>query len=154
MGRAGEPLPAELVSFDRYGRRIDEVRFHPAYHALMDLAMRHRVHSIAWTTPEPAGHVAHAAMLALCSEAEAGTMCPVSMTYAAVPALRREPSLAAIWVPKILEGVYDAPLRPIQEKAGVTIGMAMTEKQGGSDVRANTTRALRAGEGIVSAGRA
>jgi putative acyl-CoA dehydrogenase len=147
-GEQANRYPPELTTFDRYGRRIDEVRFHPAYHALMDLAMRSRIHSIAWTGRRPGGHVAHAAMMALFSEAEAGTMCPVSMTYAAVPLLRREPDVGSVWTPKILEGVYDAPLRPIAEKAGVTVGMALTEKQGGSDVRANTTRAEKLGHGV------
>ncbi len=145
-GEQANRHPPELLTFDRYGRRIDEVRFHPAYHALMDLAMRSRIHSIAWTADRPGGHAAHAAMLALFTQAEAGTMCPVSMTYAAIPVLRRRRDIAADWLPRILEGVYDAPLRPIGQKAGVTIGMAMTEKQGGSDVRANTTRAIPAGE--------
>ncbi len=140
-GEQANRHPPELIAFDRYGRRIDEVRFHPAYHALMELGMRRRIHSIAWTAEQPGGHVAHAAMLALFTEAEAGVMCPVSMTYAAVPALRRHPEIGARWLPKILEGTYDAPLRPIAEKSGVTLGMAMTEKQGGSDLRANTTRA-------------
>jgi putative acyl-CoA dehydrogenase len=140
-GEQANRNPPELVAFDRFGRRLDEVRFHPAYHALMDLAMRHRIHSIAWTVGRPGGHVAHAALMALFSQAEQGTMCPVSMTYAAVPALRHQPEVAARWVPKILDGTYDAPLRPVEDKAGVTVGMAMTEKQGGSDVRANTTRA-------------
>jgi putative acyl-CoA dehydrogenase len=144
-GEQANRFPPELTTFDRYGRRIDEVRFHPAYHALMDLAMRHRIHSIGWTAARPGAHVAHAALLALFTEAEAGTMCPISMTYAAVPALRHAPALADAWLPKIFDGRYDAPLRPIGEKAGVTLGMAMTEKQGGSDVRANTTRAYRLG---------
>ena len=140
-GEQANRFPPELVTFDRFGRRLDEVRFHPAYHALLDLAICYRIHSIAWTAGRPGGHVAHAALMALFSEAEQGTMCPVSMTYAAVPALRHQPDVAARWVPKILDGTYDAKLRPIEDKAGVTVGMAMTEKQGGSDVRANTTRA-------------
>ncbi len=146
FGEQANRFPPELATFDRYGRRIDEVRFHPAYHALLDLAMGHRIHSIAWDLSRRGGHVAHAAMLALFTEAEAGTMCPVSMTYAAVPVLRRAPDLAATWLPKVFGG-YDAPLRPIAEKAGDTLGMAMTEKQGGSDVRANTARAFPLGDG-------
>src|SRR6266481_5026913 len=109
--------PPELVSFDRYGRRLDEVRFHPAYHALMGLAMEHQIHSIAWTGPS-GGHVAHAAMLALFSQAEQGTMCPISMTYASLPALRRGGTGITPWIEKILNGRYDAPLAPITEKAG------------------------------------
>ncbi|NEX92793.1 isovaleryl-CoA dehydrogenase [Caulobacter sp. 17J65-9] len=134
--------PPELVSFDRYGRRLDEVRFHPAYHSLMALATEHRIHDIAWTAGRPGGHVAHAALLALHTQADAGTMCPISMTYASVPALRRQPGVGQAWADKILGGTYDAPLKPIAEKTGITVGMAMTEKQGGSDVRANTTRAF------------
>lgn len=145
-GEEANRYPPELTVFDRYGRRIDEVRFHPSYHRLMDLAMDHRIHAIAWAEERPGNHVAHAALLALFTEAEQGTMCPISMTYASVPALRHQPDVAATWVPKIVGGTYDAPLRPIAGKRGVTIGMAMTEKQGGSDVRANTTRAIRDGE--------
>jgi putative acyl-CoA dehydrogenase len=141
LGETANRYPPELVGFDRYGRRLDEARFHPAYHELMALAMDHRIHDIAWTADRPGGHVAHAALLALFTQAEAGTMCPISMTYASVPALRHQPDVAATWLGKLLGGRYDAPLRPIADKAGVTVGMAMTEKQGGSDVRANTTRA-------------
>ncbi len=137
----------ELRSFDRYGRRLDEVVFHPAYHRLMALAMDHGIHDLAWTTAEPGAHVAHAALLALFTQAEAGVMCPVDMTYAAVPALRAQPDATAAWTAKLLCGRYDAPLRPIAGKRGITLGMAMTEKQGGSDVRANTTRAEPAGGG-------
>lgn len=140
-GETANRFPPELVTFDRYGRRVDEARFHPAYHRLMALAMEHRIHDIAWTADRPGGHVAHAALLAMFTEAEAGVMCPISMTYAAVPALRRQPDVAGPWLEKMLGGRYDAPLKPIAEKTGVTVGMAMTEKQGGSDVRANTTRA-------------
>ncbi len=137
----------ELQTFDRFGRRIDEVKFHPAYHRLMTLAMDHRIHSIAWREKRAGSHVAHAAMLALLTEAEAGVMCPISMTYAVIPALRHQPEIASLWEPKIVGGLYDAPLRPIANKRGVTVGMAMTEKQGGSDVRANTTRAFPLGQG-------
>ncbi|WAJ26432.1 acyl-CoA dehydrogenase family protein [Antarcticirhabdus aurantiaca] len=133
----------ELATFDRFGRRIDEVRFHPAYHALMGLAMDHGIHDVAW---EPGrrrgGHVAHAAMLATFSKAEAGTMCPINMTYASVAALRAEADATAPWLTGIVGGRYDPALRPIAEKRGLTLGMAMTEKQGGSDVRANETRAF------------
>ncbi len=143
---ANRYLP-ELQTFDRFGRRIDEVRFHPSYHRLMALAMDHRIHSIGWREKRSGKHAAHAAMLALFSQAEAGTMCPISMTYASVAALRHQPDVAAVWATKVVEGVYDAPLRPVAEKRGVTIGMAMTEKQGGSDVRSNTTRAFPLGAG-------
>ncbi|MBV9653865.1 MAG: acyl-CoA dehydrogenase family protein [Acetobacteraceae bacterium] len=140
-GQAANRYPPELLTFDRWGRRLDEVRFHPAYHALMEAALRHRIHSVAWTAGRPGAHVLHAAMLAVFSEAEAGAMCPVSMTYASVPVLRRCPSVAGTWLPKLLGGRYDPALRPVAEKAGVTVGMAMTEKTGGSDLRTTTTRA-------------
>jgi putative acyl-CoA dehydrogenase len=137
----------DLVSFDRWGRRLDEVRFHPAYHALLRLAHEHRVAAVAWDGTEPNGHVSHAARLALFSEVEQGTMCPMSMTYAAVPVLRQAPSIAAIWEPKIAASIYDPELRPATEKPGVMLGMAMTEKQGGSDLRATTTHAEPDGGG-------
>jgi putative acyl-CoA dehydrogenase len=137
--------PPELISFDRYGRRVDEARFHPSYHALMALAMRHGIHDVAWERPRAGGHVGHAALLCLFTQAEAGVMCPVNMTYAAVPALRTQPDVTQPWIDRILGGRYDAALRPIADKTGITVGMAMTEKQGGSDVRANTTRAHGAG---------
>jgi len=148
-GEQANRNPPVLKSFDRYGRRIDEVEFHPAYHALMELAMRHRVHSIAWTAGRPGGHVAHAAMGYMLTQSEAGVLCPMAMTYAAVPALRHQPDVAAEWVPRILSDRYDPRMIPASEKAGVTVGMAMTEKQGGSDVRANTTRARRDGDGAA-----
>ncbi len=142
LGELANRHPPELATFDRYGRRLDEVKFHPAWHGLMDLAMQHRIHDIAWAEPRPGGHVGHAALLALFTQAEAGAMCPMSMTYASVPALRKTPEVGGPWLDRLIGGRYDAPLRPIADKAGITIGMAMTEKQGGSDVRANTTRAF------------
>jgi putative acyl-CoA dehydrogenase len=138
--------PPELESFDRYGRRIDEVRFHPAYHQLMALGLGAGFASVAWDGT-PAGHVGHAAILFLTGQPDAGTSCPMTMTYAAMPALRAEAAVADEWTPRILSARYDPAVRPAAEKAGVTIGMAMTEKQGGSDVRANTTRAEPAAEG-------
>jgi len=134
-----------LDSFDRYGQRIDEVRFHPAYHELMRLGLESGLASVAWDGT-PAGHVAHAAILFLTGQADSGTSCPMTMTYASVPALRATQGIAEDWVPRITAGRYDPASRPASEKAGATIGMAMTEKQGGSDVRANTTRAEPAGE--------
>ena len=141
LGELANRHPPELIAFDRYGRRIDEVRFHPSYHELMKLAMDHGIHDIAWRGDRPGGHVGHAAMLALFAQAEAGTMCPINMTYASVPALRADPQATKPWLDKLIGGHYDAPLAPIGAKRGITLGMAMTEKQGGSDVRADTTRA-------------
>jgi putative acyl-CoA dehydrogenase len=147
LGELANRHPPELTTFDRYGRRLDEARFHPAYHQLMALAMEHNIHDIAWTTDQPGGHVGHLALLALFTQAEAGTMCPINMTYASVAAMKPYP-VAQPWVDALLGGQYDAALRPIGDKAGITMGMAMTEKQGGSDVRSNTTTAEPIGDGL------
>ncbi len=155
-GRAGSAEVAEwavqanrnvpqLKSFDRYGRRIDEVEFHPAYHSLMALGLEAGVSSAAWSEAA-AGHVLHTALEFLMSQAEAGVCCPMTMTYACLPALRHQPDVYAVWAPRVLASRYDPSSRPAEQKSGVTIGMAMTEKQGGSDVRANTTRAVPLGE--------
>lgn len=138
--------PPSLRTFDRYGHRLDEVEFHPAWHRLMALGLEAGVASIAWQA-ERGGHVAHAALMYLLAQADAGVCCPFSMTYASVPALRREPDVAREWEPRMLAGRYDERSVPAAEKSGVTLGMAMTEKQGGSDVRANTTRAVRTSSG-------
>lgn len=132
----------ELVAFDRYGHRIDEVRFHPSYHTMFSLGAAHGVHSLAWTAPQPGGHVAHAALEYLLGQVEAGVCCPLTMTYAIVPVLREDPTLARDWLPGALSTDYDPRMVPADGKRGLTFGMAMTEKQGGSDVRANTTRAV------------
>jgi len=141
LGELANRHPPEFTPFDRYGRRLDEVRFHPSYHELMGLAMEHNIHDVAWIEKGPGSHIGHMAMLALFTQAEAGTMCPINMTYASVPALRWQPEVTQDWLDTLIGGKYDAPLRPIADKAGITLGMAMTEKQGGSDVRSNTTRA-------------
>lgn len=141
---ANRHKPDALI-FDRRGRRRDEVVFHPAYHRLMTLAMVHRVHDIAWTAPGPAPHAGHAALLALFTQAEPGVMCPIDMTYAAHSVLAAH-ATGRPWAEAIVGGRYDPVLAPLADKAGVTIGMAMTEKQGGSDVRANTTRAVPDGD--------
>lgn len=141
---ANKHLP-ELDTHDRFGRRIDLVKFHPAYHQLMRTAIAHGIHSSPFTDPRQGAHVARASHLYLQSQVEVGHGCPVTMTFAAVPALRNTPSLAALWEPKMTSRVYDPRNVPDAQKQGVTIGMAMTEKQGGSDVRANTTRAFPTG---------
>ena len=141
---ANKHLP-ELDTHDRFGRRVDLVRFHPAYHQLMRTAIEQGIHASPYADPRPGAHVARAARMYLQSQVEAGHGCPVTMTFAAVPALRNTPALAALWEPKILSPVYDPRNVPDAQKAGLTIGMAMTEKQGGSDVRSNTTRAYPAG---------
>ena len=132
--------------FDRFGHRIDEVEFHPAYHRLMELGVRHGVANFSWQHTGQAGaHVARAALMYLHSQADQGTSCPLTMTHAAVPVLQQSHNLAASWLPRILSTEYDARHVPAWEKKGNTIGMGMTEKQGGSDVRANTTRATPVG---------
>ncbi|HEX7035583.1 MAG TPA: acyl-CoA dehydrogenase family protein [Pseudomonadales bacterium] len=149
-GRLANRYPPELCTHDAYGRRIDEVEFHPSYHALMRAAIAHGIHSLPWEG-EPGGHVARAALELLHDQADCGTDCPITMTYACIPSLRASPALAAEWIPKILSREYDGRARPMAEKTGVTIGMAMTEKQGGTDVRANTTRAAPLNEAVGGA---
>ncbi|MGD9865001.1 MAG: isovaleryl-CoA dehydrogenase [Pseudodonghicola sp.] len=145
--KANENRP-KLRAFDRYGRRIDEVEFHPAYHDLMAASMQYGMNGFAWRNANRAGaHVARAAVMYLGAQADAGTGCPMSMTYAAIPALRHAPELAEKWIPKLISSEYDPRSLPMEEKKGCTIGMGMTEKQGGSDVRANTTRAVRQDDG-------
>ena len=135
--------PPELRTHDRYGRRIDEVAYHPAYHELMRVAVGHGLHAAPWAVEREGAHVARAAGFLTWSQVEAGHLCPVSMTYSVVPALRRAPVLAAEWEPRLVARAYDPRDVPAREKPGVIAGMGMTEKQGGSDVRANTTRAER-----------
>jgi len=137
---ANKHLP-EFKSHDRYGHRIDEVEFHPAYHELMRLSIENEIHALPWNRTQPGAHVARAVKHYLMTQVEAGHLCPITMTFAAMPALRMQPEIAAIWGPRIAAKQYDPSFRPAPDKAGCTIGMAMTEKQGGSDVRANTTRA-------------
>jgi len=139
--------PPVLCSHDRFGYRIDEVEFHPAWHQVMRLSIEHGLASLPWTSNEPGGHVARAALMFIASQNEAGHTCPVSMTYAVVPALRKQPEVAGEWEPRLLTARYDPRFRPPAEKSGSLMGMAMTEKQGGSDVRANTTLAEPAGGG-------
>ena len=145
LGVQANTYPPVLRTHDRYGNRIDEVEFHPAWHELMTYAVGHGLHASPWREPGPGAHVARAAAFTTWSHVEAGHGCPISMTYAAVPALRGTPAIADEWVPRLTSLEYDFGLRPTSEKRGALSGMAMTEKQGGSDVRANTTRATAAG---------
>ncbi|MFE6939258.1 acyl-CoA dehydrogenase family protein [Streptomyces chartreusis] len=130
--------PPRLRTHDRYGHRIDEVDFHPSWHRLLGKGVSAGL-TAAWA--RPAGHVRRAAAFLLWTQVEAGNGCPLSMTHAAVPALRTNPGLAAEWEPRLTSMIYDRELRPAERKAGALFGMGMTEKQGGSDVRANTTTA-------------
>jgi len=138
--------PPVLQTHDRYGHRRDEVEFHPAWHHLMRLAVEHGIHNLPWANPRPGAHVARAALAMLASQNEAGHVCPISMTYSAAPVLRRDDAIAAEWLPRLRSTRYDPSFRPAPRKEGALIGMAMTEKQGGSDLRTNTTRAEPLGD--------
>jgi putative acyl-CoA dehydrogenase len=140
-GRLANENRPVLRTFDRYGHRIDEVEFHPAWHELMRMGVENELHSLPWTSEQPSAHAARAALYMTAMQAEAGFCCPITMTFAVVPALRAQPELAASWEPLVTATTYDPRLVPANEKGSAIAGMAMTEKQGGSDVRANTTRA-------------
>ena len=141
LARLANTSTPKLHNFDRTGRRVDEVEFHPAWHSLMTLLIEHGTHASPWDSGQPGAQVARAARYMLFGQLENGSQCPVTMTYASVPALKQAPQIAAKWLPKILSREYDPRSLPIEQKRGALLGMGMTEKQGGSDVRANTTRA-------------
>ncbi|MER7897106.1 acyl-CoA dehydrogenase family protein [Streptomyces sp. NPDC096046] len=137
-GRLANENPPRLLTHDRYGNRVDEVEFHPSWHRLLGKGVSAGL-TAAWD--RPAGHLRRAAAFLVWTQVEAGNGCPLSMTHAAVPALRHDPDLAAEWEPRLTSMIYERELRPAHLKAGALFGMGMTEKQGGSDVRANTTSA-------------
>jgi putative acyl-CoA dehydrogenase len=145
LGEAANRVPPVLKLFDSGGRRRDEVEFHPAYHELMAYLKRHGASAGPWAEPGPGAHVRRAAFIMMYAQVDAGTMCPTTMTYAVVPSIMRDAPLAAEWLPRIFSRDYDPRFLPAERKRGVTLGMGMTEKQGGSDVRANTTRAQPVG---------
>jgi putative acyl-CoA dehydrogenase len=147
QARLAHVNPPILRTHDRYGFRIDEVEYHPAWHELMRNAVSFGAHATAWADERPGAHVRRAAAAYIGAQLEAGHGCPISMTYAIVPALRHAPELAQDYESKLVSRTYDFGLREPASKAGLIAGMAMTEKQGGSDVRANTTRALPSGDG-------
>ncbi|HEY3046727.1 MAG TPA: isovaleryl-CoA dehydrogenase [Polaromonas sp.] len=136
----------ELRSHDRFGRRVDQVEFHPSYHELMKLATSAGLHGTPWSAEGVSPHVARAAGFMLFTELEPSMLCPISMTYAVTPALRSNAAIYADWGPKLTSRAYDPALKLWRDKAGLTMGMGMTEKQGGSDVRANTSQALPDGQ--------
>jgi putative acyl-CoA dehydrogenase len=146
-GTLANEYPPVLRTHDRYGRRRDEVEFHPAWHNLMRLAVEQGIHNLPWASPRAGAHVARAALAILASQNEAGHMCPISMTYSAVPVLRQAQPIAGEWLPRVCSNRYDPSFRAPACKDGVLVGMAMTEKQGGSDLRANVTRASPLGNG-------
>jgi putative acyl-CoA dehydrogenase len=141
LGRLANENPPRLRTHDRFGNRIDEVEFHPSWHELMAIGVGEGLHALPWRDPQPGAHVARGALFMLLSQVEAGVGCPISMTYSAIPAIRKQPEVAAEWEPRFLSLDYNGELRPAPDKPGALCGMAMTEKQGGSDVRANTTTA-------------
>ncbi|MGH2957200.1 MAG: isovaleryl-CoA dehydrogenase [Solirubrobacterales bacterium] len=139
LGRLANENPPRLRTHDRYGNRVDEVEFHPSWHELLGMAVGTGLHSLPWTDPQPGAHVARGAAFMCISQAEAGIGCPISMTYSVIPALRHQPELAEEWESRFMSDQYDPRNVPAPEKPGALAGMGMTEKQGGSDVRANTT---------------
>jgi putative acyl-CoA dehydrogenase len=141
LGRLANENGPRLRTHDRFGNRVDEVEFHPAWHELLGVAVEHELHSSPWRDPRPGAHVARGAAFMCMSQAEAGIGCPISMTYSVIPALRTQPELAAEWEPRFLSASYDQRNAPAPRKSGALAGMGMTEKQGGTDVRANTTLA-------------
>ena len=144
-GELAERFGPQLKTHDRFGRRLDEVEFHPSYHALMRLAFEAGIHALPWTDTRPGAHVARAALYIPFNQTNDGPACPLTMTFAAIPALRSTPQVAQDWEPRILASAYDPAALPVAQKRAATIGMAMTEKQGGSDVRANSSRATPLG---------
>ncbi len=135
---ANRHLP-ELRSHDRFGHRVDQIAFHPAWHQLMALAVGQGTHALSWTAQQPGAHLARGLLSYLWNQGENGICCPLGMTYSAIPALRLQPELAALWEPFILSDRYDPTPAPMQRKTGGTVGMTLTEKQGGSDLRATQT---------------
>jgi putative acyl-CoA dehydrogenase len=149
LGVLANRFTPELRTHDRFGNRIDEVAYHPAYHELLRIGIDAQTHSLPWREERPGAHVARAALVMLRHQIDEGTSCPLTMTFAVIPSLRLQPELAAQWEPLALSSVYDFRSMPASHKAGVLFGMGMTERQGGSDVRANTTLA----EAVAGGGR-
>ncbi|GAA0194321.1 acyl-CoA dehydrogenase family protein [Fulvivirga kasyanovii] len=145
-GRLANKYTPVFETHNARGFRTDEVEFHPAYHELMTQGIKHGVHALPWSERKPGSHLLRMAMFYLHAQNEAGTCCPITMTFSCIPALQKHFPKADEWIPKILARTYDPSNQPYFEKQGLTIGMAMTEKQGGSDVRANTTEAKPVGK--------
>jgi putative acyl-CoA dehydrogenase len=146
LARQANRCPPELRTHDRFGNRVDEIDFHPAWHELMALCMGQETHSLAWTDPRPGAQVARGVLAYLWNQGENGIMCPILMTYASIPTLRGDPAIARAWEAKALSTRYDPRPIPAAQKTGITVGMAMTEKQGGSDLRQTQTVAERDGD--------
>ncbi len=135
-----------MKTHDRFGNRLDIVEYHPAYHELMRIALENETHSLSWTSQKSGKYVARSALAYLKQQVDEGTSCPVTMTFAVVPSLKISEEIADFWLPKVLSNEYDERFLPASEKRGATFGMAMTEPQGGSDVRANITFAEKFGD--------
>ena len=146
LGETANRYSPVLRTHDRYGQRIDEVEFHPAWHELLRIGVAHEHHSLPWTQERAGAHVVRAALNMLRHQVDEGASCPLTMTFAVVPSLRLQPDVAAEWLPLILSKEYDPRLILASRKRGVLFGMALTERQGGSDVQANTTRAVPLGK--------
>jgi len=142
LGFAANENPPQLRAYDRFGHRLDEVEFHPAWHRLMSIAVGAGLHSSPWAAPGPGAHVARAAGTYMLTQIESGTYCPIAMTYGCVPTLRRNPAMAREWLPRVFATQYDRRFVPAEQKTTNLLGMAMTENQGGSDLRTNVTRAV------------
>jgi putative acyl-CoA dehydrogenase len=147
LGFEANENPPKLRTHDRFGNRVDQVEFHPAWHRLLENAVASAVHALPWTSERPGAHTVRTAMSLTGGQVEAGHGCPITMTFAAVPALRAQPDVLAVWEQRLLSTRYDARDIPAEEKTGALCGMGMTEKQGGSDVRTNTTVAMPIGAG-------
>jgi putative acyl-CoA dehydrogenase len=146
LGNLANKNPPVLKTHDRFGNRLDAVEFHPAYHELMRISVENETHSLAWTSESGGAYVARSALAFMKQQVDEGTSCPLTMTFAVVPSLKIQPEIAEEWLPRVLSNEYDARFIPVSEKRGATFGMAMTEPQGGSDVRANITFAKKLSE--------
>src|SRR6185312_8789399 len=147
LGFDANKFTPQLETLDRYGHRLDEVEFHPAWHELLTIALQAGLHSSPWAEPKPGAHVARAAGTYMLTQIESGVYCPVAMTYGSVPTLRNAPALAKDWLPKIFGRDYDRRFVPVKQKSAALLGMGMTENQGGSDLRTNSTRAEPTADG-------
>src|SRR3974390_1307252 len=147
LGFDANKFTPQLRTLDRYGHRLDEVEFHQAWHELLGIAVEAGLHSSPWVKPQAGAHVARAAGTYMLNQIESGVYCPLAMTYGSVPTLRHAPAVAVEWLPRIFARDYDRRFRPAKEKTAALIGMGMTENQGGSDLRTNSTRAERASDG-------
>ena len=139
LGNSANANPPKLKTHDRFGNRLDTVEFHPAYHELMRVSIENETHTLAWTSERDGAYIARSALAFMKQQVDEGTSCPLTMTFAVVPSLKISPEIADEWLPKVLSNEYDARFIPVAEKRGALFGMAMTEPQGGSDVRANIT---------------